>query len=69
MQVTRKTPILDLHADAAKFNPENTPGSITNGWQKVDQYYGAIDFLCSGEKAKANEVMSMSINWCKRLHL
>lgn len=65
VQVTRKTAILDLHADAAKFNPENTPGSITNGWQKVDQYYGAIDFLCSGEKAKANEVMSMSINWCE----
>lgn len=65
VQIVRKTAILDLHTKAAKFNPENTPGSITNGWQKVDKYYGAIEFLCSGEKAKANEVMFMSINWCE----
>lgn len=64
VQVTRKTAILDLHTYSARHNPENKPGSITNGWQKVDTYYGAIDFLCSGEKAKANEVMAQSFYIC-----
>ena len=64
VQVTRKTAILDLHTYAARHNPENKPGSITNGWQKVDKYYGAVEFLCSGEKAKANEVMGQSFYIC-----
>lgn len=64
VQVTRKTAILDTHSRAARHNPENKPGSITNGWQKVDDYYDEIEFLCSGEKAKANEVMAQSFYTC-----
>ena len=64
VQVVRKTAILDRHTSSARHNPENRPGSITNGWQKVDKYYGAIEFLCSGEKAKANEVMFQSHYVC-----
>lgn len=64
VQVVRKTAVLDLHTSAARHNPENKPGSITNGWQKVDSYFGAIEFLCSGEKAKENEIMAQSFNTC-----
>ena len=64
VQVVRKTAILDKHADAAKYDTENKPGDIINSWQTVNSYFDSIEFLCSGEKADKNEVMSASYYAC-----
>ena len=64
VQVVRKTAILDKHADAAKYDTENKPGDIINGWQTVNSYFDSIEFLCNGEKADKNEVMSASYYAC-----